>query len=130
MHVVFGMALDGRAYPEVPGGGEGALGACVLGPSGLVTMLQTQLGLSGPATPPVVRIAAGAITMGIDAVAFWAAATAGVATAIMTSGLPATSSAASRGSRSKWPDASRSSIRTSVSLYPRRVSSSVKVVSM
>lgn len=58
MHVVFGMALDGRNYPEFPGRCEGALGACVVGPSGLVRLLQTQLGLSSPATPPVVRIAA------------------------------------------------------------------------
>lgn len=57
MHIVFGMAADGRTYPEYPGREQGAVAAVVVGPAGLLELLGVQLGLSAPPSPPVVRIA-------------------------------------------------------------------------
>lgn len=58
MHIVFGMAADGRAHPAYPGSGSGSIGGVVAGPAGLLDVLAGRLGLSGPPVPPVVRIAA------------------------------------------------------------------------
>jgi len=58
MNLIFGLACDGRAYPDFPGEGAGALHAAVVGPSGLIDILEVQLGLTGPRGSEAVRIAA------------------------------------------------------------------------
>ncbi|MGW8788897.1 hypothetical protein, partial [Heyndrickxia sporothermodurans] len=58
MHLVFGMAADGRPYPEYPGRENGALGAAVVGPAGMLDLLGAQLGLGAPPSPLVERIVA------------------------------------------------------------------------
>lgn len=58
MNLIFGVACDGRAYPDFPGEGAGALHAAVVGPSGLIDILEVQLGLTGPRCAEAVRIAA------------------------------------------------------------------------
>lgn len=58
MNLIFGMACDGRSYPDFPGQGEGALNAAVVGPSGLIDILEIQLGLTGPRGAEAVRVAA------------------------------------------------------------------------
>lgn len=57
MHIVFAATADGRAYPEHPGSETGSVDGAVVGPVGLLDILATRLGLSGPHVPPVVRIA-------------------------------------------------------------------------
>jgi ATP-dependent helicase/nuclease subunit B len=58
MDLVFGLLADGGSYPEHAGDGDGASGSPVVGPLGLVELLETALGLGGPLRPQVVRIAA------------------------------------------------------------------------
>ena len=58
MDLIFGLACDGRAYPDFPGEGEGALHAAVVGPGSLIDILEVQLGLTGPRGAEAVRIAA------------------------------------------------------------------------
>jgi len=58
MNLIFGLACDGPAYPDYPGDGSGALHAPVVGPSGLIDLLEVQLGLTGPRGAEAVRIAA------------------------------------------------------------------------
>jgi len=58
MDLIFGLACDGRAYPDFPGEGAGALHAALVGPSGLVELLEVHLGLTGPRSAEAVRIAA------------------------------------------------------------------------
>jgi ATP-dependent helicase/nuclease subunit B len=58
MDLIFGLACDGRAYPDFPGVGEGALRAAVVGPTGLIDILEVQLGLTAPRGAEAVRIAA------------------------------------------------------------------------
>src|SRR4051812_48994375 len=58
MHLVFGIAADGRAYPEHPGREQGAVDAAVVGPAGLLGIIAAQLGLGSPVTHNVQRIAA------------------------------------------------------------------------
>jgi len=58
MDLIFGLACDGRAYPDFPGAGAGAVHAAVVGPVGLIDVLEVQLGLTGPRSPDAVRIAA------------------------------------------------------------------------
>ncbi len=57
MELYFGVAADGRTYPDAPSS-AGALDAAVVGPAGLVAFLESQLGLAGPPVPRAVRIAA------------------------------------------------------------------------
>ncbi len=57
MHIVFGWKLDGSSYPLTATGSESAIGQPVVGPSGLVGLLETALGLAGPTLPAAVRIA-------------------------------------------------------------------------
>ena len=57
MQVVFGWELDGPTFPETPDGTEFALDGVVVGPLGLLDILETRLGLNGPGTPAAVRIA-------------------------------------------------------------------------
>ncbi|WP_225199233.1 PD-(D/E)XK nuclease family protein [Gluconobacter oxydans] len=58
MQLFFGMAADGRTFPDHPGGGAGAVDCAVVGPAGLIDALEAQLGLLGPPVPKAVRIAA------------------------------------------------------------------------
>jgi ATP-dependent helicase/nuclease subunit B len=58
MDLIFGLACDGRAYPDFPGDGDGALHAAVVGPRGLIDILEVQLGLTIPGGAEAVRIAA------------------------------------------------------------------------
>lgn len=57
MKIVFGLWADGGAWPDHGGDAPGSLGQPVVGPNGLVDILETLLGLGGPATAQVVRIA-------------------------------------------------------------------------
>ncbi|WP_454887308.1 PD-(D/E)XK nuclease family protein [Sphingomonas oryzagri] len=57
MKLTFGMACDGRSYPDFPGRDEGVFNAAVLGPIGLIDMLEIQLGLTGPRAAHAVRVA-------------------------------------------------------------------------
>lgn len=56
MHLVFGLSADGRVYPEATEA-VGAIDAAVVGPAGLVSALEAQLGLLGPVASRAVRIA-------------------------------------------------------------------------
>ena len=58
MDLIFGLACDGRAYPDFPGLGAGVVNAAVVGPSGLIDILEVHLGLTGPRGAEAVRIAA------------------------------------------------------------------------
>lgn len=58
MDIVFGLQADAGAWPDHGGTGPGASGAPVVGPNGLVEILETARGLGHPPTPSVVRIAA------------------------------------------------------------------------
>lgn len=58
MDIVFGLWADAGAWPEHGSVGDSALGAPVVGPSGLLDILETARGLGAPGTPSVVRIAA------------------------------------------------------------------------
>lgn len=55
MHLVFGLS-DGRVYPEATEA-MGAIDAAVVGPAGLVGVLEVQLGILGPSASRAVRIA-------------------------------------------------------------------------
>jgi RecB family exonuclease len=58
MDIVFGLWADGGAAPDHGGTGQGASGAPVVGPAGLLDILETCYGLSAPANSHIVRIAA------------------------------------------------------------------------
>lgn len=58
MDVIFGLACDGRSYPDFPGERTGALHRAVTGPSGLINLLEVQLGLTAPRNADAVRVAA------------------------------------------------------------------------
>jgi ATP-dependent helicase/nuclease subunit B len=58
MKVIFGMACDGRGYPDFPGEREGALGDFVVGPLGLIELLEIELGMTAPQVSAAVRVAA------------------------------------------------------------------------
>ncbi|WP_231420757.1 PD-(D/E)XK nuclease family protein [Sphingomonas sp. Leaf205] len=72
MDVVFGLWADGGASPDHAGEVGGALGRPVVGPAGLVDILETALGLGGPRSAQVVRIASFQSTLeSLDAEFFW-----------------------------------------------------------
>ncbi|MEY9722172.1 ATP-dependent helicase/nuclease subunit B [Sinorhizobium fredii] len=56
MHLLFGLSADGRVYPEAIDA-VGAIDAAVVGPAGLVSVLEVQVGLLGPSASRAVRIA-------------------------------------------------------------------------
>jgi RecB family exonuclease len=58
MDIIFGLQADAGAWPDHGGAGFGAFGAPVVGPNGLVEILETARGLGAPSTANVVRIAA------------------------------------------------------------------------
>jgi RecB family exonuclease len=57
MDIAFGWSLDGRCHPLSANGAIHALGQPVLGPQGLLSLLETVLGLTRPHVPAAVRIA-------------------------------------------------------------------------
>jgi hypothetical protein len=57
MHIVFGWELDGSCHPQTANGAAAAIGQPVVGPNGLLGILESTLGLLGPNTPAAVRIA-------------------------------------------------------------------------
>lgn len=58
MEIVFGAACDGQSFPDFPGTAGGIVNSMVLGPSGLLDILEIQLGLTGPVGAAAVRVAA------------------------------------------------------------------------
>ena len=74
MKIIFSPAGDGLVYPDFPGEAEGALAWPVVGPLGLIEILELQLGLSGPFVSETVRIAAYARKLSSaskDVIRFW-----------------------------------------------------------
>ncbi len=72
MDLVFGLWADGGASPDHGGAAGGGLGQPVVGPGGLVDVLETALGLGGPRQAQVVRIAALQSTLeGLEGDFFW-----------------------------------------------------------
>lgn len=57
MHIVFGWKLDGPCHPQTATGAAAAIGEPVVGPNGLLGLLESALGLVAPNTPAAVRIA-------------------------------------------------------------------------
>lgn len=57
MRIQFGWHLDGARWPETLDGGTCGLGDAVVGPEGLVGLLESCLGLGGPDAPQVLRVA-------------------------------------------------------------------------
>ncbi|TCP96430.1 PD-(D/E)XK nuclease superfamily protein [Sphingomonas sp. PP-F2F-A104-K0414] len=72
MDVVFGLWAYGGASPDHGGEGRGALGQPVVGPAGLIDILETSWGLGGPRSAQVVRIASFQATLeGLYGDFFW-----------------------------------------------------------
>lgn len=72
MDVVFGLWADGGASPDHGGAVGGSMGQPVVGPSGLVDILETKLGLGEPRNPHVVRIASFQSTLeALEGEYFW-----------------------------------------------------------
>lgn len=57
MHIIFGWSLDGNCYPATSGQQLAGIGQPVVGPKGLIEILESQLGLSRRVPQPAVRIA-------------------------------------------------------------------------
>ncbi len=57
MRVVFGWHLDGPTFPETADGALYSLNSAVVGPMGMVDLIETSLGLDGPKVTPALRIA-------------------------------------------------------------------------
>ena len=58
MDVIFGEHADGGTWPEHGGVGSASFGAPVVGPAGLVTLLESEFGLGGPASSALDRVVA------------------------------------------------------------------------
>ncbi|MDP3411055.1 PD-(D/E)XK nuclease family protein [Bosea sp. (in: a-proteobacteria)] len=72
MNIVFGLWADGGASPDHGGGAGGSMGQPVVGPAGLVDLLEVSLGIGGPRKPQVVRIASFQSTLeGLEGEFFW-----------------------------------------------------------
>lgn len=57
MRILFGWHLDGPCWPETFDGLAASLDTDVVGPAGLIRLLETKLGLAGPEVSPALRIA-------------------------------------------------------------------------
>jgi len=57
MHLIFGATLDAAHYPDFPGD-VAVLGASVVGPAGLLDILETGMGMVGPPIGHTTRVAA------------------------------------------------------------------------
>lgn len=67
MDIVFGLSADEGAFPPHGGTGAGAVGAPVVGPNGLLGILETALGMGSPPIAKVVRVASfQAVLEGMD----------------------------------------------------------------
>ena len=56
-HIVFGWHLDGPSFPETPSGQAYVIDEAVVGPLGLLNLLEANLGINGPGAPAALRIA-------------------------------------------------------------------------
>jgi len=56
MQVWFGMGLDAGAWPEFEGEADARIGDVIVGPAGLIGLLETRLGLGGRDTAEALRI--------------------------------------------------------------------------
>lgn len=56
--LVFGLCCDGPTWPETADGAEANIGSAIVGPLGLISLLETALCLRRPPIPAVRRIAA------------------------------------------------------------------------
>lgn len=56
MKLIFGLSCDGPSFPDFPGPNEGVFNAAVVGPQGLMEMLEVQLGLTAPRVAHAVRV--------------------------------------------------------------------------
>lgn len=56
MHIVVGYDFDSAVYPDALAGQEAVSGRVLLGRAGLLSVLETRLGLKGPEIPPAVRV--------------------------------------------------------------------------
>ncbi|RJR55296.1 MAG: PD-(D/E)XK nuclease family protein [Desulfobacteraceae bacterium] len=56
MHIIFGYELDSASFPDALGQEMACQGTAVLGPHGLLGVVETSLGLSGMQVPQAVRI--------------------------------------------------------------------------
>lgn len=56
MKLVFGLGADGRTWPDASGV-TGDIDEGVVGPQGLVGLIETQLGLGGPSVSRAARVA-------------------------------------------------------------------------
>jgi len=56
MQIILGYMLDGGSYPDALGDADAVSGKVVVGPMGLLSILETRLGLKEPSTHPAVRI--------------------------------------------------------------------------
>ncbi|WP_176593009.1 PD-(D/E)XK nuclease family protein [Sphingobium sp. EM0848] len=56
MKLIFGLSCDGPSFPDFPGPNEGVFNAAVVGPQGLIEMLEVQLGLTAPRVAHAVRV--------------------------------------------------------------------------
>ncbi|MFP4316918.1 MAG: RecB family exonuclease [Desulfovibrionales bacterium] len=57
LHIYFGFHLDGSAYPDALLGQHASVGKVIVGPMGLLGILETRFGLTGKSTSFPVRIA-------------------------------------------------------------------------
>ncbi|PWC96005.1 PD-(D/E)XK nuclease family protein [Azospirillum sp. TSO5] len=57
MRILFGWHLDGPSWPETCDGTAAGLDTDIVGPAGLIRLLETRLGLGGPEVSPALRIA-------------------------------------------------------------------------
>lgn len=73
LRVVYGDCLDSGAWPPVAD--ESAFGSIVVGPAGLLSLVETFVGLAGPSVPAARRIAAMHRRLAVDPVKdrFWSA---------------------------------------------------------
>lgn len=56
MKIVLGLDADRGAWPPTTDGSSAQAGGAVVGPRGLLTIVETALGMRGPAQPQVVRL--------------------------------------------------------------------------
>ena len=56
MKLIFGLSCDGPSFPDFPGPNEGVFNAAVVGPQGLIEMLEVQLGFTAPRVAHAVRV--------------------------------------------------------------------------
>ncbi len=56
MHIILGYDFDHGVYPDALEGHDAVAGKVIVGPAGLLSILETRLGLKGPQIHPAVRI--------------------------------------------------------------------------